>query len=200
MVDANYIASQLRGAWLIMLGKREGLRFLDVSEDGFWKSLQTVLIALPPLLFAWTTNSLEIAGSSNLSVISVTGRLALIEIVVWFLPLILLAYAARPLGFANQFVAFFVASNWFTAIINYLATPFYVLERFFPGADGPILIASLLILAMGCVFLFRVIRLTLTQTIAVSFAILSYLLVSTLLIVSGMESALGLVYPPASSG
>jgi hypothetical protein len=200
MVDGNYIATHLRGAWLTMLGRREGLALLDLSEDGFWKSLQAVIVALPPLLLSWTVTGREIAASSNLSVASAAGRLAVIDMAAWFLPLILLAYAARPLGFGDRFVTFFVANNWASAIITYLASPFDVLMLLMPSADGPILLVSLLILGTLIVFFVRLIQLTLAQSFAVTLAIFLFLLVSGFLIAGGLESAFGLVYPPAAAG
>jgi hypothetical protein len=196
MVDANYIASHLRGAWLTMLGRREGLQFLDLSEDGFWKSLHAVVVSLPALLLAWSTTAREIAASSGLSVPAAVARLGVVEMAAWFLPLIALAYAARPLGFASRFVQFFVASNWATAIANYLVTPMYVLSLIVPEADGPIVFVSLALLAAIVVLFVRLISVTLEQRPAVTFAVVLFMIVAALFTASFTENALGLVYPP----
>jgi hypothetical protein len=193
MVNANYIVTHLHGAWLTMLGRREGLQLLDVSEDGFWKSLQAVVVSLPALLLAWSTTAREIAVSSGLSVPAAIARLGVVEMAAWFLPLIALAYAARPLGFANRFVHFFVVSNWATAIINYLALPFYLLSLFAPDADGAAAFVGLVLLAMIIWFLVRLINVTLEQKPAITFAILLFMLLAAFLTVSGLESLMGLV-------
>jgi hypothetical protein len=200
MVDANYIITHLRGAWLTMLGRREGLQFLDVSEDGFWKSLQAVIISLPALLLAWSTTAREIAVSSGLSVPAAVARLGVVEMAVWFLPLIALAYAARPLGFANRFVHFFVASNWATAIANYLVTPVYLLSLIAPHANNTIVLLSLALLAVIITLFVRLAHVTLEQRPAVTFAVILFMVVAALLTASGAERALGLVYPASVSG
>lgn len=200
MVDANYIATHLRGAWLTMMGRREGLQFLDVSEEGFWKSLQAVTVSLPPLLLAWSITAREIAVSSNMSVLGVITRLGLIEMAAWFLPLAVLAYAARPLGLANQYLQFFVASNWATAIVNYLVVPIYLLELLAPSAGAPTVLLSLSIFAVLIVLFVRMIHVTLEQKPAVTVAVMLFLLLTAFLAASSLESALGLVYPANVAG
>ncbi len=200
MPDTAYIARQLRGAWNVMLGRPEGLEALDISEAGFWRSLTAVLVSLPPLLLSWTITGREIAASSSMTVPSVVWRLSVIEMAAWFLPLLVLAFTARPLGFGDRFVHFFIASNWASAVLVYLASPYDLIELFAPDADNLHLIAGLIILTIVIVAMVRLIHLTLRQSYPVSIAVLLFLLLLTFLTVDALEAAFGLVYPENAAG
>ena len=49
------------GAFLLMAGKADGLKRLDLSADGFWQSFAAVIVALPPLALSWL--AYELGGS-----------------------------------------------------------------------------------------------------------------------------------------
>jgi hypothetical protein len=200
MLDAAYTSSQLRGAMLTMLGRSEGLALLDISEDGFWKSLQAVLVALPAMALSWTATGLEVAISSHMTVVGAAACRAFIDLAGWFLPVIAFALVAKRLNLAHRFVHYFVASNWASAAVSFLALPIVLLSIFAPGAQELIGIASLAFFVLTLVLSFRMTHVALAQPFAVTLAVFLALTLLTLLIVFGLQDLFGLVYPPASSG
>ena len=103
-LDIAYIARSLRGAWLVMLGRREGLALLDISEEGFWRSLQAALISLPVFILSWADYARELSVSVPISLGQAIWRIGLTDICAWFLPLIAFALAARRLLLSDRFV------------------------------------------------------------------------------------------------
>ena len=49
MPPAEDIQRQMLGAWRMMTGRRDGMRLLDLSVDGFWNSFFAIVVAAPVL-------------------------------------------------------------------------------------------------------------------------------------------------------
>ena len=43
----------VRGVWLLIQGKPDGIHYLDVSERGFWRSWWYLVYSLPPTLLSY---------------------------------------------------------------------------------------------------------------------------------------------------
>jgi hypothetical protein len=41
----------------LMTGKRDGLKLLDLSADGFWNSFYAIVLALPAMFVGWVSAS-----------------------------------------------------------------------------------------------------------------------------------------------
>ena len=200
MLDFPYIFNNLRGAWLTMLGKSDGLSLLDISEHGFWRSFQALLVALPVMLLSWVIFGRELSAVAPLSLGQVTIRAAIVDLSAWFLPLIVLALAAKPLHLAGRFVHYVVASNWASALLLYLTLPTLVLRLVAPDAESLISLAALAFFGMALVFIFRMTHVALGQSYQMTIAVYLALLLISLLVIFGLQDLLGISYPTTSSG
>ena len=111
---ANLPAS-LSGAWDVMNGRAEGLRKLDLTIDGFWRSFGAIVLILPVALIAMASERLALPSVGR-EAVTLTGgyvMLRLIAVIVdWLAFPAILALLARPMGIAARFVPYIVARNW----------------------------------------------------------------------------------------
>ncbi len=49
------ISVYLRGIFALVMGRREGLSWLDVSAGGVWRSFYAILWSLPALAVGWAS-------------------------------------------------------------------------------------------------------------------------------------------------
>jgi hypothetical protein len=147
MPPSEDIQRQLLGAWQMMLGKRDGIRLLDLSVDGFWNSFFAIIVALPVLVVGWVplANDAYGVGSSLGERLSFILRLAIVDISVWVLPLAALAIVAGFIGVKDRFVPYVVATNWGSALFAWFMLPASLLTLIFPDAADLSVTLSLLI-------------------------------------------------------
>jgi hypothetical protein len=196
----SYAAQNMRGAWLTMLGRREGLLGLDISEEGFWRSLQAVPAGLPVLLISWITYSRQVALASSMTAGQAAWRIGLTDLCAWFLPLAAFALAARRLGLADRFVHYFVAANWASAALIYLMLPVIALEAVLPQGSEANSLASLTYFCASLILTFRMTHVTLARSWQVSLAVFLAMTVLSFLIIFGMQDLLGIAQPPQPAG
>ena len=69
MPPGDDIQKYLYGAWQLLLGRREGMKLLDLSADGFWNSFYAIVLALPAMFVGWVsvTNGFGDQARSNQS-------------------------------------------------------------------------------------------------------------------------------------
>jgi hypothetical protein len=200
MLDFPYIAGNLRGVWLMMLGRREGLALLDVSADGFWRSFQAILLALPGLVLSWFSHARDLSGLVPLSSGAIVFRSALVETAAWFIPIIIFSLLAKPFGVSARFTHFVVANNWLSVFFSYavlLLAPFDLLG---PGFDELALIVALLILLLSLVMFFRVTHIALGSAWQTSSAMFLIVILVSLPLIFSIEGALGISYPAQPPG
>ena len=191
MLDNAYIARNLRGGLMVMLGRREALELLDISADGFWRSFQAIIIALPPLALSWFAYGHALAGGA-LSVGDVVFRAALVDAASWFVPLIALAYAAIYLGFSDRYAHYVVASNWASALLPYLLLPSIIAEWLAPQAKDVISFLSLAMFVASLVFVYRMTHVALNRPLPLTIAVFTAMLLFSLLVIVVAQKALGL--------
>src|SRR5690606_37691293 len=124
MPPTEEIQRYFSGVWRLMMGKPDGLRMLDLSVDGFWNSFFAIVVALPALVVGWVGIANEMAGTLHFGLrLSLLMRFALADIGAWIVPLLLFAVAVRPVGLADRFVHYVVASNWASALFAWMMLP-----------------------------------------------------------------------------
>lgn len=154
MPSGEEIQRYLTGAWRLMTGRADGLAMLDLSADGFWNSFFAIVVALPVLLATWVPVTNEASGPDSpfsARLLYLAG-LAFVDLATWLVPLALLAVAARPLGIADRFVPYVVASNWGSALLIWFALPVALLGLFWPQGSVVADLAGIVIL-LGTLFL-----------------------------------------------
>ncbi|TCD16468.1 hypothetical protein [Oricola cellulosilytica] len=152
----------------IIRGEQRAISDMDISGDGFWRSFEAIPAAFPALLFAWVVEAhrMQIEGVAG-STASLIARMALLELIFWILPIIALAMALRPLGFASRFPHLIIARNWLAAVASYL---FVVvpLSEVFSGASDIVGWLTLFMLALILWFSVRITRTALDTSVGIA--------------------------------
>jgi hypothetical protein len=197
MPTAEAVQRSLAGAWAVMRGRKQGMALLDISADGFWDSFWAIPLALPPLLLAWASAAdsfmLPDGGPSRLSVIL---RLALVDVVNWILPLVLLGLAAERLGLSKRYAAYVVASNWGTLIVVWLGLPIILLSILSPDAGDVITLLGFALFLVSLLFSWRLTQVSLQRDPGTTTAVFVGMALLSVMLVIILQPMLGLT-PPA---
>lgn len=201
MPDPSEIQQSLTGAWRLMMGRSDGMRLLNTSVDGFWESFYAIVIAAPALAIGWVASAndlqlMETPGSKG----SIVVRLALIDLVVWILPLVLLALVVRRIGIADRFVHYVVSGNWASALLIWMMLPPSILRLVAPAASDFASLLSLGLFLLSLVLSWRQTNAALNKGPAVATALFAGMFVVALIILITLQSALGLSAPDQLPG
>jgi hypothetical protein len=198
MPSAENIQLYLTGAWRTMMGKADGLRLLDLSADGFWNSFFAIVVALPALIVGWVSVANELNQLPDIfgSKISIVGRLAVIDLATWVLPLVALAAVASRAGIADRFVHLVVASNWASALIVWIMLPASLLGLFWPAAADAGAFLSLVLFVLTMVLSWRMTNVALGKGPAVATAVFAGMFLVSLVVLFVLQGAFGLTATP----
>jgi len=114
------LPANLSGAWDVMNGRVEGLRKLDITIDGFWRSFGAVALILPVAVIAMASERVALSAMGHEGAALTGGYMVLrfIAVIVdWLAFPAILALFARPMGIATHFVPYIVARNWAAVLI-----------------------------------------------------------------------------------
>jgi hypothetical protein len=105
------VQTAVGGALRLAIGDRRGLKFFDVSIDGFWRSFRAGLICYPLYLvlvsFRVTAAQWETSGFAPILLIETIAY-----VISWVAYPLLILPVSRQLRRADRFLAFMVAYNW----------------------------------------------------------------------------------------
>lgn len=117
MLTGDEISRSTHAAVALFRGDAQGLRELDVSYDGFWRSFQVFFLLLP--FMGVLILSQKFAVMTQLPLVEETfpSRPFVISRLIgfavdWVAYPIFLALLARPLGLTRRYVPLIVALNW----------------------------------------------------------------------------------------
>lgn len=194
MPTADDIQTYLAGAWRLMSGKPDGIRLLDVSADGFWNSFFAIVLALPAMVVGWVTvaNDVALAGDGAPGRLFIVAALAIVDLLAWIIPLVVLAAAARPLGVADRFVHLVVASNWSSALIVWLLLPPALIRLVSPDARDLSALISLVLFGISLVLSWRLINATINRGAGVATAVFATLLAASFAVLIALQALFGL--------
>ncbi|MGQ2907527.1 MAG: transporter [Aliihoeflea sp.] len=195
MPSADYVQQSLSGAARLMAGKKDGLRFLDISADGFWTSFFAIVIALPAMTVGWVTlaNELAFQGDGIGSRFSIVLRLATIDVLAWIIPLAVFALLAKPAGIASRFVHFVVASNWGSAIYVWIMLPPSLIRLFWPDAGEGVTAFSLGLFFFTMVLAWRLTNAVLDKGPAFATGVFTAMFLVSLFVLFTLQGVFGLV-------
>lgn len=195
MPSADYVQQSLSGAARLMAGKKDGLRYLDISADGFWTSFFAIVVALPAMTVGWVTlaNELAFQGDGIGSRLSIVLRLATIDVLAWIVPLGAFALLARPAGIAHRFVHFVVASNWASAIFVWLMLPPSLIRLFWPAAGDGLTAFSLGLFLFSMVLSWRLTNTVLEKGPAFATGVFIAMFVVSLVVLFTLQGVFGFV-------
>lgn len=195
MPSSDYIQQSLSGAARLMAGRKDGVRLLDISADGFWTSFFAIVIALPAMTVGWVTLANEIAfqGDGIGSRLSIVFRLAAIDMLAWIVPLAILVLVARFAGIANRLVQFVVASNWGGAIYVWIMLPPSLIRLFWPDAGESITAFSLGLFFFTMVLSWRLTNAVLDKGPAFATGVFSAMFLASLVVLFTLQGVFGLI-------
>lgn len=195
MPSGQEIQQYLTGVARLMLGRPDGLKLLDFSADGFWNSFFAIVVALPPLVVGWVGIANEVAGMMDVATrFSLLVRLFFADMGAWVLPLVMLAVAARPMGIADRFVHYVVASNWASALFAWLMLPPALLRLFLPQAMDATILLSLLLFLVTLVLSWRLTVAVIARGPAMGSAVFFAMLVASIATLFALQALLGLTF------
>jgi hypothetical protein len=201
MPDAAEIQRNLIGAWRLMTGRSDGLRLLDTSVEGFWDSFFAIVVAAPALAIGWLASANDFQQvDMQLSRLAIVGRLALIDMAAWLLPIAALALVARRAGIADRFVPYVVSGNWASALLVWLMLPPSILHLLAPAAGDATSLLSLGLFLAAQVLLWRQTNAALGKGPVVATAVFVGMFACALTILVVLQGWLGLDFPDQLPG
>lgn len=193
MPAGDDIQKYLYGAWQLLLGRREGMKLLDLSADGFWNSFYAIVLALPAMFVGWVSvtngfgdQAAELGGRT-----AVLFKLAFIDLAAWIVPLVVVGLLAKPIGIADRFVPFVVASNWGSAITSWMLLPVSIIEVFFPSATESADAISLVLFIAVLILVWRLTNASIDRGPGIASAVFALILFVSIFLIVGLQGVLG---------
>lgn len=195
MVTPGEVRTYLVGVWMLARNDIRGFAHLDLTADGFWRSFAAIPYAVPAFLLSWLNYRdahVEALGDAARTGAGFFLRLALIDILNWLVPILVVALVAAPLGLASNFGRWVIASNWLGLPMAYLTAIPLVMTMVMPGFAPIGAIVSLAFLALVVAAFFRVTRLSFDGDGTVALAITVGLVVLSIVMTGMLQVGLGL--------
>lgn len=162
MPGLEEVETYLKGVVLLARNRADGLKAFDISADGFWRSFWAIVYSVPAMATTWATYRfafLQTGGEGARAGIGFIARLAVVDVLTWVAPLIVLALVARPLGVSRHFVRYVVVTNWLGLLASYAMAVPSLLRLLAPQAAAAGAILSVVVFVGTIVVLYRVTRL-----------------------------------------
>jgi len=190
MGNLAYIRGNLEGAWAVMLGRADGLRLLDTSLEGFWRSFAAVIFLLPLAFLAMMSQAKLVGVSAEAPEAAaefgfVAGSFAVLF--DWFTFPLIFAVVARMFGLGGRYVPFIVSRNWASLIIGAMVAVVHVLHLVgvIPSVAAPYLMLAVIAVALR--FSYVIARTALAVSMGMALPIVALDLVISLTIWSAFE-------------
>lgn len=147
MIDFDYGFYHIERVWRIVRGDDAALDEMDTSGDGFWRSFVAIIWTLPAMFFAWVFDARDlIIEGVQMSMVRIVIYSAIIELLLWFLPVLLLAFILKPLGLAHRFSHLIIARNWLAVPIVYAYIVIMLIGLLLGDASPLVLLAFVFLL------------------------------------------------------
>jgi len=183
----------------LLRGDTAAFSDMDISADGFWRSFEAIPAALPALIFAWVAEARQIrAEGAYDSVGSLVMRMALLELVFWILPIVILAVVLRQMKLGHRFSHLVIARNWLAVLTSYVFVTVPLIELAVSGGEtsAATLLLTLVVMGLTLWFSVRVTRAALSVQPAVAVAFVAVEVFLTYPLAVAAYGAAGL-YPQA---
>ncbi|AAN34200.1 hypothetical protein P053_01595 [Brucella abortus 01-4165] len=198
MPSLDDIFRYFRGAWKMMLGRKDGLNFLDISAEDFWASFYAIAVALPPLFASWVayaanlTAGREEAGTRFL----IVTRTAVVDIGAWLVPLVIIGLLAKRIGIAKRYATYVIAINWGNALLAWLFTPITLLQLFFPGRFDVATLFAFVMFGISIVLSYRLTFVALQRPHTYAAPFFACVFIGSLFLTALLQQLLGISFDP----
>lgn len=198
MPSLDDIFRYFRGAWKMMLGRKDGLNFLDISAEDFWASFYAIAVALPPLFASWVayaanlTAGREEAGTRFL----IVTRTAVVDIGAWLVPLVIIGLLAKRIGIAKRYATYVIAINWGNALLAWLFTPITLLQLFFPGRFDVAALFAFVMFGISIVLSYRLTFVALQRPHTYAAPFFACVFIGSLFLTALLQQLLGISFDP----
>ncbi|EFM55345.1 hypothetical protein [Brucella inopinata] len=198
MPSLDDIFRYFRGAWKMMLGRKDGLNFLDISAEDFWASFYAIAVALPPLFASWVayaanlTAGREEAGTRFL----IVTRTAVVDIGAWLVPLVIIGLLAKRIDIAKRYATYVIAINWGNALLAWLFTPITLLQLFFPGRFDVATLFAFIMFGISIVLSYRLTFVALQRPHTYAAPFFACVFIGSLFLTALLQQLLGISFDP----
>ncbi|ENS71988.1 hypothetical protein [Brucella melitensis] len=198
MPSLDDIFRYFRGAWKMMLGRKDGLNFLDISAEDFWASFYAIAVALLPLFASWVayaanlTAGREEAGTRFL----IVTRTAVVDIGAWLVPLVIIGLLAKRIGIAKRYATYVIAINWGNALLAWLFTPITLLQLFFPGRFDVATLFAFVMFGISIVLSYRLTFVALQRPHTYAAPFFACVFIGSLFLTALLQQLLGISFDP----
>lgn len=194
MPSLDEIYRYFYGAWRLMLGKKDGLDYLDISADGFWQSFYAIIAALPPLLASWVLFAANVThGREDFGLrFAIVSRVAFVDISAWIMPIIIIGIIAPYIGLRRQYAAYVIATNWGAALLHWCLAPLTMLQLFLPGSISVVTFITAIFFMLAIVLGYQLTHTALQKTRQYSLIFFGALLFASLILIQLLQQLMNL--------
>ena len=185
------------GLWLLVRGNPQGFRFLDISDRGVMRSFWAILWCLPAMALSWLLSRsayLDAMPQGTRLGSLFFFRLAILEGVNWFVPLLFAGVLCLLFGIRNRFPAIVITANWLSVPFAYAYGILSVLFMLLPSLRGGLAVIWLALLLALVVCISRILRMICGPQPLMIATFAMVLIVPAMLISDMLERFLG-IYP-----
>lgn len=184
----------LAGLFYLILKQPLGLRLLDASPDGFWRSFGAFVWAWPVQCFLWTglwravpETRPETAGET----IRFLAVSTAFDVAAWILPAVLILAICQGFGLQRRFAELVVVTNWFGLLSAYIGFFPAALRYLTPISEAASAVLSLVVYAVVVWLYYRVIRTSLGKDAMIPGFVTATMVIAGLVISELAFGALG---------
>ena len=191
------VALYLRGLWLLFLGNHTGGHYLDLTDRGMMRSFWAIVWCLPAMAISWYwwhLNFLAQGPSGIRTGLPFFMRLALIEIICWLIPVLLIGMLLIAFSAREKFPALVTVTNWLSVPFSYAYSVLILVAMFVPALQGLTSVLWLLLVFALVMSFARIVRFFIRDQPLLVAAIIMTLLVPGMVISEMLQRFLG-VYP-----
>ncbi|OLP59261.1 hypothetical protein BJF93_05070 [Xaviernesmea oryzae] len=196
MPQLEDVGIYLKGLWLLILGKREGFDWLDISVPGVWRSFGAIPWCLPAMTVSWASWRLAYLAAMPAGTptgLAFIAKLLLVDLASWILPLLLVVALSRPLGYDMLLAPLIVTTNWLSVPTYYAMAVPSALRLVLPNADGFTALLSILALICALLALFRILRAITGEQVLLAWALSALFVLPSLMLGETLQRTLGLI-------
>ena len=194
MVSSDYVFGHLALIGRMLGGDRAANDDMDITAEGYWRSFWAIPWSIPAMLFVWTISARSADHpAQNMTPVMRVLADAISDIGLWIVLVAVFTLVLPKTPFAGRTVAFVVARNWLTLVMNYLLAAAF-LPALVAGPDaefiGWLLLGIFVVLIIAYV---RVTALSLKTNVFVGLALVAAEVTVTMMVGTLVYDMLGAV-------